>query len=139
MKKRKPTYKRLGEYAQVCFMQRALALDISVAVPYGDSDPFDSIAIYGRHTWRIQVRSAWRRYKGGDRYSISSRFMQGKRYFRPAEIDFLAVYIVPCDVWYIIPVREIRRCKSLQVIPHRPTRGSRWEKFREAWRLLKQA
>jgi hypothetical protein len=134
MKKRKPTLKRLGEYAEVCFMQQCLARDISVTHPYGDSDPFDNITAYRGKKSAIQVRSAWRLYKKGDRYSISGRFMKN-RYYTSADIDFLAVFVVPCNAWYIIPVHEIRRCKSLQMIPHRPSR-SRFEKYREAWHLL---
>jgi hypothetical protein len=135
MKKRKPTLKRLGEYAEVCFMQQCLARDISVTHPYGDSDPFDNITVYAGKKSLVQVRAAFSRYKRYDRYSVSGRFM-GRRYFTADDIDFLAVFIVPHDAWYIIPVREILRCQSLQMIPHRRARSSRWEKYREAWGLL---
>jgi hypothetical protein len=59
-----------------------------------------------------------------------------KRGYSSAEIDFLAAYVIPCDAWYIIPVAAFDSIVSLNVAPHRPANG-RFEKFREAWHLLR--
>jgi hypothetical protein len=51
------------------------------------------------------------------------------------EIDFLAAYIVPERLWYIIPVEAFSPTVSLWFFPRRGSRG-RYEKYRRAWRLL---
>jgi len=61
---------------------------------------------------------------------------QGKAY-RRGSFDFVAAYVVPENVWYIIPVRDIRgrECMSLC---SKSTRNEN-EKYREAWHLLREA
>ncbi len=55
------------------------------------------------------------------------------------EIDFLAVYIVPLDFWYVIPMKAFapRKCRRF----HPEDQGSlgQYEKYREARWLMKGA
>ena len=61
---------------------------------------------------------------------------QGKAY-TSGSFDFVAAYVVPEDVWYIIPVRDIRgrECMSLCSNSNRNEN----QKYREAWHLLREA
>jgi hypothetical protein len=43
---------------------------------------------------------------------------------------------VPLDLWYVVPVQAFGPCKNLWFYPHGSKKGSRFEIYREAWRLL---
>jgi hypothetical protein len=51
-------------------------------------------------------------------------------------VDVIIAYIVPLDLWYVVPI-QFADCKNLWFYPHGSKKGSRFERFREAWRLLK--
>jgi hypothetical protein len=51
-------------------------------------------------------------------------------------IDVVAAYIVPLDLWYVVPVEAFAPCKNLWFYPQGRKKGSRFESFREAWFLL---
>jgi hypothetical protein len=63
-----------------------------------------------------------------------------KRYAR-GKVDLFAAYIVPEDVWYIIPAAVVLKTKSSDLIlcPVQPMRRNcyRYEGYREAWKLLR--
>jgi Pyruvate/2-oxoacid:ferredoxin oxidoreductase delta subunit len=48
------------------------------------------------------------------------------------EIDFIAVYIVPENPWYVIPISIAASRDKMYVSPNRALH-SKYEKFREAW------
>ena len=53
------------------------------------------------------------------------------------EIDFFAVYVIPQDAWYLIPVGAIPRGRTIVTLfPHFPQARGHYERFREAWQLL---
>jgi hypothetical protein len=57
-------------------------------------------------------------------------------------VDFFAAYVVPEDVWYILPSRVVLKTKSheLMLCPGRPKTRSdsnRYEIYLEAWPLLR--
>jgi len=60
-----------------------------------------------------------------------------RRAYTESEIDFVAVYIVPEDTWYILPVREVVGHQCLRFRPKGYGRGDIHERYREAWRLLR--
>ncbi len=52
------------------------------------------------------------------------------------EIDFIACYVVPGDVWYIVPVKVAEKLAgNIWLSPHRPV--DRHKKFMEAWDLFR--
>jgi hypothetical protein len=52
------------------------------------------------------------------------------------QIDFLAAYVIPQDVSYIVPARVATRLKgNIWLSPHK--KGHKYERFMEAWELLK--
>ena len=126
--------KTKGEYAESAFMTRAIGLGFSVSRPFGDNHRFDFLVCARRGPIiRVQVKSCWTRVKNA--YFLNTAAARRHRY-RPGEIDFLAGYVVPLDVWYIIPVRALRSRMSV-VFPHIPSSRGRLEPFREAWHLLR--
>jgi len=124
--------KRRGEVAEAAFLIKAATLGFSVAKPWGDSDPYDFIVQSGSNCWRVQVKSAYAKYRGG--YQTSLIGGTRRRAYTAADIDFLVAYAVPDDVWYVVPVEVFKRVGQIRFYPG--SKKSRYEIYREAWCLM---
>jgi hypothetical protein len=129
------TKKRRGEMAEAAFLHKASALGFGVSKPWGDSDPYDLIVDSGSGLWRVQVKSACRSDKYGG-YVIKAYGSRSKRSYTLKEIDVLVAYIVPEDLWYVLPVRLFRRIESLKLFPKPRRSSSKYNVYREEWQLL---
>ena len=58
-----------------------------------------------------------------------------ERYPR-GKVDFFAVYLVPVDVWYIIPFDVVEGNLSLNLTPRK---GHKFAQYMEGWNLLRGA
>ena len=121
--------KRRGEIAELAFLLKAVSLGFGVAKPWGDSDRFDFILHCEGRLWRVQVKSAW----CGPPYQIKGAGY-GNRPYTAAELDFVAAYIIPKDLWYILPLAALGSRKILNINPHMPT--SPFNDYRDAWGLF---
>jgi hypothetical protein len=87
----------------------------------------------------VQVKST--SYGEADRsgYTVNA-WHNGKGYkmksYQAEEIDFLAAYIVPLDIWYIVPVNQLASLRSLRLYPSGCKGSGCFEAFREAWHLM---
>ena len=53
------------------------------------------------------------------------------------EIDFVAAYVIPLDLWYIIPAGVVAKRKgSIGLAPW--ARRTKYERYLEAWYLLQK-
>ena len=106
------TCKQRGEWAELCFMARATDRGFNVSRPHGDSASYDvGVEDNGRFT-RIQVKSTTFRRKG----SFTCNIVGPKRQrYASGKLDFFAVYLVPIDVWYIIPFEIVEGNLSLNL------------------------
>jgi hypothetical protein len=52
------------------------------------------------------------------------------------EIDFFVAYIVPKDIWYIVPVNLVTPVLGMCFYPSGCRLGGRFEPYREAWHLM---
>jgi PD-(D/E)XK endonuclease len=124
-------------------MLRAVSQGFSVSKPYGDNQPYDFVVQQGGPVQRVQVKSTFVRVApgrgNGFQVMIAWKSARGVGHYSRREIDFLAAFIGPLDMWYIIPVDKLARTVAVCFYPlgsTRPTAG-RYEKYREAWGLLK--
>jgi hypothetical protein len=129
------TRKRRGEMAEAAFLHKASRLGFGVAKPWGDSDPYDLIVDSGRRLWRVQVKSAYRAGEYGG-YTFHAHGNENKKVYSLKDIDVLVAYIVPEDLWYVVPVSVFRRIKGMKLFPGSRRRRSKFEAFREAWELF---
>ena len=93
---------------------------------------------YMSDQWKDKREEYHKKYDG-DKQRIE-RALSRERFIVPTrcDFDFLAVYIIPLEAWYLIPVGSLpRRRSGLQLFPHIPVSSSRFEKFRDAWQLLR--
>jgi hypothetical protein len=121
--------------AEAAFVAKAVSLGFGVAKPWGDSDPFDFIVQAGGKLSKVQVKSAHCVGEDGT-YSIRAHGHDMKAY-RADQIDVLVAYVVPENVWYVFPVRALRRMRFLKLFPGSRKRRSKYEKYREAWGYLR--
>jgi len=134
--------KRKGMMGELIFVVKATSMGFVVSKPYSDSEPYDLVIEENRRLLRIQVKSVFTTSRWG--YSVSVQ-RHSRGYGRPAtqysaeEIDFIAAYVVPHDAWYIIPVFEIISRAHIRLYPEGAKRndGALFEKYREAWDLLR--
>ena len=131
-----------GEWVEVLFIAECLRRGFICAKPYGDSAAYDFIIESGRKRLsRVQVKSVSVRPANGIYHVATMRSVaSNKKPYRAGDFDFLAAYIIPRGLWYIIPAREVFDIKMISLCPAplgpRPRRR-RLEKYRQAWRLLR--
>ena len=127
-----------GECAEVAFLAKAMSLGFTVSKPYGDTSPFDFIVTLGARTWRVNVKSTWERQRNGEyRIRVGGCSTFGPRRYRKGEVDFVVGYVMREDAWYVIPMGAIPTRFTIDLKPHLGRRGGRFEKYREAWGLLR--
>lgn len=127
--------KSKGELAEMAFHIKAKALGLSVSKPYGDNEAFD-FTVYRLETGslRVQVRSAWSLV--GIAYNVRID-RSGRAEGNDRGFDYLAVYIVPHDAWYIVPADEVpRNRKMAYFFPHVLRSRGKYEGFKNAWHFL---
>ena len=127
-----------GDLGEVAFLHKATALGFMVAHPYGVGYPFDFIVQGGQDLLRVQVK-ATTNLRGG-LYAVCINHHPGRQpcAYRAGEIDFVAVYIIPEDTWYILPVREVESRLMLLFRPKGYPRPDPYAHYREAWHLLRE-
>ena len=126
------TCKERGEWAELCFMARAAERGFSVSRPHGDSNSYDVGLEQNGRFLRVQVKSTTFRRKGSYTCNLigpkRTRYAQGR-------LDFFAVYLVPIDLWYIIPFEVVERNLSVNLTPY--LNGHKNSQYIEAWHLLR--
>lgn len=132
--RRRLSRKQRGEMAEAAFLAVASALGLCVAKPWGESSRYDLIVDTAGKLLRVQVKSAHRAGEYGG-YTFHAHG-NSSRVYGPEEIDVLAAYVVPVGAWYLFPVEEFRKYKSMKLFPESRRRKSKFEKFREAWWYL---
>ena len=131
-----PSHPKLrGEWAELQFMARAAALGFRIAKPISDCYRWDLIVEHHLGFHRVQVKSTI--VRDGDSYRCVYYSSAKYHDYSPDDFDFLAAYIIPEDVWYIIPSSAISTSSiTLDPAGHHPS--NKYAPYREAWDLLRQ-
>ena len=129
-----------GELVEMMFMLQASLRGLIVAKPYGDSRRYDFITDTdsGPRLWRVQVRSTTHRSGRGYIVNATCRRHSSNAVYKAREIDFLIAYVIPRNVWYVVPVAALRT-NTFRVYPDGCRRGAPYapfEQYRAAWHLL---
>ena len=134
-----PNTKRTGELAEAAFVVKAAGLGFAVSKPWGDSERYDFILDAGHATFRVQVKCTESLNANG--YQVQSTYTDRnqKGHYSTADIDFLVGYILPLDLWYVVPSNALPASASLRFYPEgNISRRARFEQYREAWHLFEQ-
>ncbi len=125
--------KKRGEWVELRFMAEAAERNLPASKPLGDSENFDVVVGRPGNFVAVQVKCTVFRSKNGEGYLCS--VCSSHKVYKPGAFDFLAAYVVPEKAWYILPAGEIVGMRSVSLC----TPTSRYEKYREAWELLREA
>jgi hypothetical protein len=140
MRKRQfSTFKERGEWVELKFMAEAIERGMKVLKPWGDSRAYDVGLDLKSKLVRVQVKSTTCRTQYG--YLCQFKPSPSSRHqYTLQQLDFFAAYVIPENVWYVIPaailLRSRQRAATLFPIkPKHPDRY-RYESYKEAWPLL---
>jgi hypothetical protein len=135
-----PNTKRTGELAEAAFVVKAAGLGFAVSKPWGDSERYDFILDAGHRIWRVQVKCTESLNANG--YQVQSTYTDQKKkgHYTAQDIDVLVAYILPLDLWYVVPASAFPDSASLRFYPDGNPSGRRprFEQYREAWRLFRE-
>lgn len=138
-KRRKPKIikdkKKRGEWAESVFLVRAGEEGLAASKPWGDSRSYDCVVGRPGKFVAVQVKCTIARLESGEGYNCST--CSSHKPYQKGSFDFLAAYVLPEDAWYIIPGKEIFGLKSISLCTM--TGEAKYEKYREAWSLLRKA
>ncbi len=137
MKKRKAKIikdpKARGEWVESVFMARAGELGLAVSKPWGESRSYDFVIGRPGHFVGVQVKSTIAEMGGGYGCTVKRN---NKAYSR-GSFDFVAAYVIPEDAWYIVPVDKFAGRVTLILCSN--SGEAKYEEYREAWHLLREA
>jgi hypothetical protein len=119
-------------------MHKATSLGFPLSLPYGHLHRYDFVVEGGKKLWRVQVKTSRFMMRGLYRVCIYHTTKRVGQAYTESEIDFVAVYIIPEDTWYILPVREILERRTLFFRPNGYTGSDPYAHYREAWHLLRE-
>jgi len=133
------TFKERGEWVELVFMAWAARHGFRVSKPWGDSSPYDVGIQWGTRILRVQVKSTDCRTQFG--YLCQFKPNCHSQPYTLDQVDFFAAYVIPRDVWYVIPAEVLLRGRgqrALTLLPANPRHPERYkyECYLEAWRLL---
>ena len=133
-----PNTKRTGELAEAAFVVKAASLGFAVSKPWGDSERYDFILDASHRTWRVQIKCTESASNGG--YQVQSTYTDRKRkgHYTADDIDVLVAYILPLDLWYVVPAHALPASASLRFYPEGNCSRPRFEQYREAWDIFRQ-
>jgi hypothetical protein len=124
--------KKQGEWAEMVFEAFATRLGFTVSKPQSETR-YDRITEDCGRMLRVQVKSVLALWNGAYKVKIESL---NKRPYGADQIDFMVVYVIPEQAWYIIPVAALEGVETIMVRPNRVTSATEFEKYRECWHLL---
>jgi hypothetical protein len=132
------TFKEQGEWVELRFMTQAVERGFKVSKPWGDSSHYDVGVDSGSGVLRVQVKSTSCRIGHG--YLCRLKPNPGTVPYTEEQLDFFAAYVIPEDVWYLMPAAVVlQRSGDVMLCPVQPRKRDRYkyEAYREAWPLLR--
>ena len=122
--------KKRGEWVELVFAVRATGLGLVLGRPWGESSGYDFTVDSGWRIVRVQVKSTM--FREGSGYSCTLKDSRGP--CKKNSFDFVAAYVIPEDVWFILPEKKIRGMWSVGLNPKLET--AKYREYQEAWHLL---
>jgi hypothetical protein len=121
-----------GGRAEIAFWLATSSLGFRVSKPYGDSAPYDFLVDNGNSVLRVQVKSTANMHcRAYNLLAKHGRFVN----YKSNEVDIIAAYVVPRNVWYLIPLEAIPAMPHVIRLYPDGVRsgGGKFEKYRDAW------
>jgi hypothetical protein len=129
--------KRRGSQYEAAFVTQALKRGLDILEPVGDYMIYDlMVSNSAGRIQRVQVKGTSSQIKNKPGYKVIAASGNLKKVpLNPDEVDVLAAYVEPCDVWYLIPVRKLDGGISVYLNPATKV-NAKYEVWREAWNVF---
>jgi hypothetical protein len=128
--------KQQGELAELQFYLKSHEYGFIVSKPFGDSAKYDFIVDCNGRLSRVQVKSTAHTPYRHTGYQITIGYGKDKTCYSKKDIDYLCAYIVPSDLWYIMPIKILGDKRSLSIYPKKPEHPI--NAYKESWQLFKK-
>jgi hypothetical protein len=126
-------HKQRGQWVELLFMARAAQYGLGVAKPLGDWEYYDAAVQHRGCFLSVQVKSVM--YREHRSYQVNVIAGRNHRLYPTNRLDYFAIYLIPHDLWYIIPYSAIGRAhECITLAPD--MKGHKYERYKEAWHLL---
>ena len=135
--------KRFGTICEVAFKLHALKRNLEVFPSEGDFSVVDCIVMSpAGKCYRVQIKGTSTitsdgidRPKPKNKYRVVCGRGTAKESLKATEVDVLACYIEPRDVWYLIPMTKAHGKKSFAFFVKEDSK-SQWSPFRDNWDIF---
>ena len=125
--------KNIGEIGEMEFILQAKKKGFSILLPYGENIPYDLAVTKNNKIHRIQVKTCNSLSSENNNYRVStSNGSSSKKKYLSGEIDFFAIYLMKLNIFYIIPIDEVK----VKTIRFYIDREHKFTKYAEKWDLL---
>lgn len=126
--------KEVGGHAEARFAVEALERGFSVCKPFIDARKYDFILEKQGRFIRVQVKSTSCLASDAKDGAYSLRVVHGAaktQVYTKKEIDLIACYIRPLNLFYIIPIAALGAAKRISLYPFDP--NSKYEAYKGNW------
>jgi hypothetical protein len=135
-------HKQRGEWAELRFMCRAMERGYKLTRPWGGYSQYDVVVDLGGRFMSVQVKSTTCVRRPRDKVERAGCFAvtvgrHRRQAYGPFDFQYLAAYVIPRDLWYIIPFALVSGRKTVLLRPDDPP-DTGYERYREAWHLLRE-
>ncbi len=130
------TLQAQGEFSEAKFQCSAMLNALIIAKPFGQFQKFDFITEFNGILKRVQVKSiahkkverGIRKNKYGCHVAYNKAWNKKEKYTKK-DVDVVACYILPLDLWYLIPIEDIDGFQ-VTLSPEIKNTKNKYEKFR---------
>jgi len=125
-----------GLFAESIFITECISKNIEICQPINDVFGYDFVVVRGSESIKVQVKScsvADNRYKTSTTYKIQCRRGAKCKAYEAGSFDYLAAYIIPLDIWYIIGISELNKT-TIRVNPD--SLGCKFNKYKSDFKAL---
>jgi len=132
-----------GKIAEELATIRLVEEGFDVWEPYMPQHKTDLIVLHESKAVKIQVKSAsWDRKTGRFRVPLHRKTKLGRAAYKMSDAHFFVIVCLGINAFYVAPFNETEISRYANLYPHRPRmiqKGFSWEKYRNAFPLLKSS
>jgi hypothetical protein len=90
----------------------------------------------GHRLWRVQVKTCATLRHGLYHVNVRCKANRVGHAYTKFDVDFVAVYILPEETWYILPIAALAGRAALRLRPEGCAVPDVYAEYREAWHLM---
>ncbi len=130
----------LGNLGELKFQTLAFEKGFIVSKPLHNNENYDFIVEFEGKLNKVQVKSTsfYDTHAPGGRYIVKTS--RGNFYnsslYEKKYVDFVVIYVQPCEAWYILPAEDIKTT-AIRIYPHKGTSAGGYEQYKNKWDLMK--